>query len=341
MRFLQYLPYLKENGINIDTYPLFSNRYLECLYDQGVNSKKIILLSYLKRFFYLIRLLIQRNYAVIWIEKELFPWLPFFVESCIYKYLPIPVFVDYDDPIFNTYERHENSFVQYLLEKKISSIMKHSDHVSVSSKYMYDYAHLSCAKNITVIPPSVDEKRFLKCKKKKNDRCVIGWIGSPSTTKYLSMIEDALNYIHKKYEVEFILIGAGSNYPRSIPFTVIDWDLCSEACLLVNFDIGLMPLFDDEWSKSKDHYKLVNYMASSTPYVASSVGGTDVVTKNNMNGFIANNNLEWISYLSLLIEDQHKRVEMGRYGCTIFKDKYSTSVVSKSILNLIHKTSGL
>ena len=82
----------------------------------------------------------------------------------------LPVFLLFGDSMVEGEQIFERDHFRTVLEKKISSIMKHSDHVSVSSKYMYDYAHLSCAKNITVIPPSVDEKRFLKCKKKKNDR---------------------------------------------------------------------------------------------------------------------------------------------------------------------------
>ena len=98
-----------------------------------------------------------------------------------------------------------------------------------------------------------------------------------------------------------------------------------------------MPLFDDEWSKSKDHYKLVNYMASSTPYIASSVEGTEKVTKNNINGFIAHSHSEWVSYLSFLIENPTERVRMGNNGYNIFKDEYSTSIVSTKLVNLIHK----
>jgi glycosyltransferase involved in cell wall biosynthesis len=337
VRCYQYLPYLKDNGINVDVKPLFSNYYLSCLYEQNVNKKHIIIWAYLNRFFHLIKLLIKKNYDLIWIEKELFPWLPYIVESYIYKHLHIPTFIDYDDPIFDSYERHRKGFVRYLLGTKISCIMRDSSYVSVSSEYMYRYACLSGAKDISLIPPAVEEERFSKCKKHQNSQCVIGWIGSPSTTKYLSIIEGALNNVHNKYKVEFILIGAGGNFPESIPFKVIDWDLDSEACLLVNFDIGIMPLFDDEWSKSKDHYKLVNYMASSTPYIASSVEGTEKVTKNNINGFIAHSHSEWVSYLSFLIENPTERVRMGNNGYNIFKDEYSTSIVSTKLVNLIHK----
>ena len=308
VRSYQYLKYLEQNKINVTIYELFSDEYLEILYRTGKSSKKIILFAYIKRFYKLLKVIMLNQYDVIWLEKELFPWVPFWIETLFYK-TKIPVFVDYDDPIFHVYDSHKSILVRYLLGKKISNIMSSASYVSVSSHYMFDYAQKSGAKNLSIIPPSVDIDTYKNTahNTSNSNLCKIGWIGSPSATKYLHIIEQALLEVNLHNKVEFILIGAGKDTPKSISFRNIAWSIETEEEEVSKFDIGIMPLSDDYSSVARDHYKLVKYMASSIPYVASPVRESMLVTENGKNGFIANNKEEWVKFLSLLIENPSQR----------------------------------
>jgi hypothetical protein len=337
VRSLQYLKYLEKQNFNITTAELFSNEYLEILYKTGRNDKKIILLSYFKRLYILLIAVIGRKYDILWIEKELFPWTPFFFESIFYR-LGIKVFVDYDDPVFHSYDKHHSVLVKRLLGNKIPQIMKRSSFVSVSSHYMKDFAISSGANNVEVIPPSVSPTDFrVKVKSIKDKKCIIGWIGSPSATKYLFSIEEALHHIYIKHNVEFVLIGASSDIPKNIPFKQIEWTQQSEVEQMENFDVGIMPLSDDYFSIARDHYKLVKYMSASIPFVSSPMRESILNTQQGVNGFIAHNISEWITYLSLLIEDYQLRMAMGERGYNIAKEQNCTSEVQKKIALIFNK----
>ncbi len=334
VRSYQYLQYLENNRIDITISELFSDKYLEILYKTGRSSIKIIFIAYLKRFYILCKALILRQYDVFWIEKELFPWTPFMFEAFFYK-ANTPVFVDYDDPIFHFYDSHKNALVRHLLGKKITKVMRTASHVSLSSHYMYDYAKERGLQKISIIPPAVDFSRYKKIKKDNTNICTIGWIGSPSATKYLHTIEEALIEINRNYNVEFILIGAGTNVPKSIPFTNVIWSEETEEEEMSRFDIGIMPLSNDFSSVARDHYKLVKYMASSIPYVASAVRESILVTRNGKNGFIAKNNEDWVNSLSYLIENTEQRKIIGENGYLIAKESFSIEVVHKEIVKVL------
>ena len=115
LRMLQYVPALNSAGIEVDVAPLLDDGYVSNLYSGRVSILKI-LRSYYRRFR---RLRKAKAYDVIWLEKEVFPWLPAWVEACL---LPrsTALVADYDDAVFHRYDQHRFWLVRRLLGRKIA-----------------------------------------------------------------------------------------------------------------------------------------------------------------------------------------------------------------------------
>ena len=77
--------------------------------------------------------------------------------------------------------------------------------------------------------------------------------------------------------------------------------------LFNSFDIGIMPIPDNEWSKGKCGMKGLLYMSVGIPTVMSGIGMNKKIIKNGKNGFLANSPSEWVDLLSKLIENQDLR----------------------------------
>src|SRR5699024_1167498 len=92
VRYLQYVPYLEQAGITFAIRPLFSNRYLERLY-QGKRARWEVLKCYFLR---VLALLQARRFDVLIIEKELFPFMPAWAERAL-KWAGVRYLADYDD----------------------------------------------------------------------------------------------------------------------------------------------------------------------------------------------------------------------------------------------------
>jgi len=330
LRSFQYFPFLKENGIDVAFSPLFNDEYLKDLYS-GKQSVKTIFSSYLKRFFILFTVF---KYDKIVIEKELFPYLPALFER-ILAFAKVKYIVDYDDAIFHNYDLSPNKLIRFFLRNKIGSVMKHAETVIAGNSYLASKAENSGAKNVVIIPTVIDISRYEVKNKPNHNTTIIGWIGSPSTFKYVKSIFPVFEALAKKYPVEVHIVGAKENSPVSFPVKFIEWTEASEVQSIQNFDIGIMPLEDSLWEKGKCAYKLIQYMACGIPVVASPVGMNAEVVKDGINGYLAMNQKQWISALEGMLSDKTKYCIFGHSGRQFIENEYTVQSKIKSFKEVL------
>ena len=77
LRTYQYINHLKQGGITLNISPLLSDKYVEDL-QKGKKNYLEVLKGYIKRLFII---LFKRKDDFLWIEYEVFPWLPYFLEN--------------------------------------------------------------------------------------------------------------------------------------------------------------------------------------------------------------------------------------------------------------------
>ena len=75
-----------------------------------------------------------------------------------------------------------------------------------------------------------------------------------------------------------------------------------------------MPLTDNPWSRGKCGYKLIQYMASGIPVVASPVGVNSKIIEDGVNGFLVESRNDWEKALSTVLGSPKFAYEMGRAG---------------------------
>jgi glycosyltransferase involved in cell wall biosynthesis len=80
---------------------------------------------------------------------------------------------------------------------------------------------------------------------------------------------------------------------------------------LATFDIGIMPVTDDPWSRGKGGYKILQYMAMGIPAVASPVGINADLIRDGETGLLAVDEQAWAAALGRLVADPAARSRMG------------------------------
>ena len=290
-RYYEYLGDLQKSGLDCTISPLLSDRYLKKTY--AGNAFKIfeIIQCYFRRFIILFSI---RKYDLCLIEKELFPFFPFFVEYFILlaakKYI-----VDYDDATFHRYDEHKNLIVRLIFSTKIKNLMHEASTVIVGNQYLYDYA-LDCkSRNIITIPTVVDIEKYGEVSSKKDKQFSIVWIGSQSTVHYLQEIIEPIERISKLVNAKLIVIGAKIDIP-GVDIEYVDWSQETEISHLKSADVGIMPLSKDNWDKGKCGFKIIQYMASEVPVIASPIGVNQKIIQHKVNGFLAETSDEWFKY---------------------------------------------
>lgn len=325
MRALQYIPFLKSAGFNVTVRSLFDEEYLRNIYTKNRHSSFLILKLYLKRLFELINIY---KYDLIWIEKEIFPYLPAFSERFA-DFFGKSYVVDYDDAIFHNYDLSGKWLILFLLGKKIDAVMRHSACVVAGNGYLAARAQAAGAPRIEQIPTVVDHTRYVPRTHSTHQRPVIGWIGSPSTQKYVVGIRDALRTVCNQHGARLMLVGATHQVVdelSGLEVDVIPWQEASEADIISKMDIGIMPLPDGPWEKGKCGYKLIQYMACAVPVVASPVGVNVQIVNDSGSGFLAASDTEWESALSQLLASVDLRGSMGHSGRQAVENHYSLQV---------------
>ncbi len=323
LRTYQFVPSLEARGYCVHTFPLFNDQYLRALYKGRRANYCAVVFAYCKRFANLLRR--GRRYDLVWLEKELYPWLPAWLESPSLS-VHTPIVVDYDDAVFHRYDKNRNPLVRSALGAKVDLVMGRANVVLCGNQYLAERAMRAGARNVEVLPTVVDIRRYATgsiTASTDRGRIRIGWIGTPITAKYLHIAAAAVREVNTRHPVEFVAIGASHVPDMGCPVETRVWSEASEVHDLQAIDIGIMPIPDEPFERGKCGYKLIQYMASHKPVVASPVGANIDIVRHGENGYLARDNGEWVTSLEKLCSDPILRTRMGRAGYTLVEQRYS------------------
>lgn len=321
LRTYQYLPFLEDQGWMFAVKPLFDEAYLDSFYSGERRSRSGLILAYFRRFFILFGFW---RYRLIWIEKELFPYMPAWVEVVL-SWVGVRYVVDYDDAIFHNYDLARNKWIHRLLGRKIDSVMRHAACVIAGNEYLAGRARAAGAKRVVVIPTVVDHRRY-DGRLETGQPLTVGWIGSPTTQKYVEQLLPAFQALAQQQSFRLLLVGATADIAARLPGIDVEvqpWSEGTEAALIREMDIGIMPLEDGPWEKGKCGYKLIQYMASGVPVVASPVGVNPSIVDGAGCGLLANHLDEWGEAFLKLISDVALRERLGCAGRAAVRREFS------------------
>jgi glycosyltransferase involved in cell wall biosynthesis len=193
-----------------------------------------------------------------------------------------------------------------------------------------------------VVPTCVDLSRytFRERDARLNAGLVIGWIGTPSTSMYLSAIEDALERLRAMFSFSVRLVGATESPFRSLDAEMRPWRLETEAQEIAAFDIGLMPMPDSPWASGKAALKAIQYGASGAPTVASRTETNVEILGSDDGALFASTPEEWVAAIARLLADGGLRSELGRRGRARVEHSFSVATQLPRLLEVLHRDGG-
>ena len=120
----------------------------------------------------------------------------------------------------------------------------------------------------------------------------------------------------------------------------LQWAPETEAALLAQCDIGIMPLADSLWEDGKCGYKLIQYMAAGLPTVASPVAANREITLQGETGFLASTKEEWQSALITFLDDPALCKRMGEAGRARIHAHYALDVWGPRYADMLENAAG-
>jgi glycosyltransferase involved in cell wall biosynthesis len=261
--------------------------------------------------------LASRRYDVTWLERELLPGY-----LTLEPALKRPLVLDVDDAIW---------LAKPFGRSAARAIAGRADAIVAGNRYLGEWfsAH---SRQVHVVPTAVDTDRFRARPRADTGRpsFVVGWTGTSANLGFLRGIERPLARFldaHPHARLRVVsdappgpMVGGRVEYVR--------WSEDVEVAAVQEMDVGLMPLPDDEWTRGKCAFKMLQYMACGVPVVASPVGVNAEILAMGELGLAAREEAEWFDALRWLHDHATQAVQYGRNGRSVAESRFARDVVA-------------
>ena len=312
LKFEQYYDHFREAGYELTISPFMSTAFWNVVYKKGHFFQKAIytLAGYARRVRDLFRV---RQYDIVYIHLWVTPLGAPIFERAVTA-LSRKMLYDIDDLV---YLKNLKSKATPLISKlkgvqKPLYLMRKADHVITCTPYLDKFAR-QLNPNTTDISSTVDTVAY-KARTDyslREEKLVLGWSGSLSTAKFLHVLDKVMQELTKHLDFKLLVLGDREFAIEGVDVEAYDWEKTIELSTISRFDIGLYPLPDEEWVYGKSSLKAIQYMAMGIPTVATAIGTNFRVIEDGENGFLVNNQDEWIQTLRRLAEDEKLRRLVG------------------------------
>jgi glycosyltransferase involved in cell wall biosynthesis len=199
---------------------------------------------------------------------------------------------------------------------KLRWLASRADRVIAGNDYLAEWL-AEHARDVTVVPSLVDTRRVAVKVHRDSSTIVLGWIGSPSTARYLHAVGAQLAAFaatNRDLTVRLIVVGGAAPEIDGVHVESWRWSEQQESDALALMDVGLMPLPDDAWTRGKCAYKALQYMSAGVPVVADDVGLTGTVVGDEGGGLLASSAADWPRALEQLAASADLRARLGARG---------------------------
>jgi glycosyltransferase involved in cell wall biosynthesis len=181
---------------------------------------------------------------------------------------------------------------------------------------------LPYADRVEVVPSCVDPQAQPMHVHEDRETLVVGWIGSGTTVAYLDPLLPIIERLNSVSRPVRLVVVGGDTGIRADWIEHRRWSPDTQAADIAGFDVGVMPLPDDEWTRGKSGYKLLQYFAAGVPAAASPVGVNAELVADGR-GVAATTAAEWERALTELLRDAGGRRERGELARQFVEDHYS------------------
>lgn len=253
-----------------------------------------------------------REYDIIYMQRELFPFGPPIIEWWL-RFRGAVLIFDYDDALFIKKASRYSALATILRSsRKTDQLFRLVDCTIAGNDWLRDAARSRGGRAETVEVAEDTTRIPMRRVAIDGAPLTIGWLGSPSTVKYLKLIEIPLRRIAARHpDLRWEIMGGGYFTMPGVPWKLYEWSLENELRALARYDVGLMPLPTEDWAKGKSGGKARTYMAAGVIPVVTAVGYNVKLIRHGETGFLCRNPEEWEAVIERLLADPRLRADVG------------------------------
>jgi glycosyltransferase involved in cell wall biosynthesis len=237
------------------------------------------------------RLLSQLSARTLVLSRQASPFSSGRLEAALLRAAKWSIY-DFDDALYSDTETWTRKI--WSKQKLWMRSVEAADVVIAGSDILASRAD-DISRNVVMVPSCIDPAAY----QPKTD-FTIGetptavWIGSPATEPFLQLISEPLLALHRERGLRLSVISGGNSSLGQLDAMVdrVPWSEATFAEDIASADFGVMPLPDNEFTRGKCSYKLLQYAASGIPLIGSPVGANSGALT-TLGGFAPESPSEW------------------------------------------------
>lgn len=313
------IPYLEEMGYRCTVRHCWPNKYF-------VSRKRSIWPIYdaLTSLTRLLQIMDAGKFDIIFLQRDLARWSHPFLEKLLFKINANVVF-DLDDAQWLFSSKH-----------KIRYIAQRSRVCTVGNGNLQNFFQPTPTK---LLPTIVDVQCYPVKQHMASEPVIIGWTGTSFNYPFFDGYRELFRSLLEPGKVELNIISNGGIIQEleGLPVNYIKWHPEIELKELNCFDIGVMPLPDNELTRNKCGLKLVQYQALGIPSVASAIGANLDIIQHGKTGYLCKSLTEWHGSLSRLINTLSLRREMGAEARANAESSFNAPTVARQLATIFEQ----
>lgn len=256
----------------------------------------------------------SRRAAITWLQRELVA-----SQVTLEPLLGRPLVLDVDDAIWHSSDRRRTAF---------NKTCRLSDAIFAGNAYIAEYCSQS-NRHVVVIPTAIDTDLYAYRNPQYRDRPIIGWLGTSSNYRYL--IPVLMELARAQLDVSIRIVS--DQPPPAVHGIDIDfkfWFEADEVSDISGFDIGIMPLGHDLWSRGKCGLKMLQYMSTGVPAIVTKSEVTEEIVGHSNSAVLVSTG-EWAEAIVHLIHAESHLGPMSLRARERVETAFSTRAAAISI----------
>jgi len=232
------------------------------------------------------------------------------------------IFYDIDDALMHQ-NRPVGIISRWRTRRNFLATARVVDHVVAGNEHLADiFRQRGC--EVSVIPTMIDGGRYLVKSHAATATPRLVWIGSRSTIQYVQQFLPALERAAREVPgLRLLTIANATVQGGTLAADHEEWSEQTEAAALCRGDIGIAPTPMDDWTMGKCGFKILQYMASGLPVIASPVGANAELVQEGITGYLPRTPEDWPAAIVALAKDAALRARLGAAGRELAATRYT------------------
>jgi glycosyltransferase involved in cell wall biosynthesis len=270
--------------------------------------------------------LASHRHDVTWLQRELLPGY-----LTLEPALKRPLVLDIDDAIW---------LAKPFGRSATRALARRADLIVAGNRYLAEWFS-GHNREVHVVPTAVDTDRFRARPRPDSGRAsfVVGWTGTSGNLAFLRSIERPLaRFLDEHPDARLRVVSdAPPGLTASGQVDYVPWSEDVEVAAVQEMDVGLMPLPDNEWTRGKCGFKMLQYMACGVAVVASPVGVNAEILAMAELGLAAREEADWYDALCWLHANRFKALQYGENGRSVAETRFGKEVVARQLAEIFRR----